>query len=127
MRALDNVLRQRGHASFLFCQDSELRRSVREAHGFSSLLEAQWRKDDILIFHHSFYNHELQRLLDLPIRKVLVYHNITPSHFFRDANVIWVADACDAGRNQLFSIRDAVDVAVTNSEIQCHRACRERV
>jgi glycosyltransferase involved in cell wall biosynthesis len=116
MWALHNLLRQRGQPSFLICQDSERKISVREACGLSSLLAASWRRDDVLIVHHSFFNEHLNTLLDIPIRKILVYHNITPSRFFRDANMTEMAELSDAGRAQLSLARAAIDLAVGDSE-----------
>jgi glycosyltransferase involved in cell wall biosynthesis len=116
VRALHDVLCRLGQSSFMFCQDDMRRVSVREACGLSLLLTARWRRDDILILHHSFFNVHLNALLDIPIRKVLVYHNITPGHFFREANMTGIAEGCDAGRVQLFEARNALDLAVGVSE-----------
>jgi glycosyltransferase involved in cell wall biosynthesis len=116
VRALNDLLRRLGHQSYLICQDDQRGISVREAYGLSSLLTTRWRRDDILIMHHSFFNIDLNAILDIPIRKILVYHNITPGHFFREANMTGIADACDAGRAQLADMRDGFDIAVGVSE-----------
>ncbi|MGE3804286.1 MAG: glycosyltransferase [Gemmataceae bacterium] len=39
---------------------------------------------DLLVYHFSTYEPELDRLLALPCRKLLYYHNLTPWRFFRE-------------------------------------------
>jgi L-malate glycosyltransferase len=55
---------------------------------------------DLLVIHHSAHAPGLERLLERPGRRLLVYHNVTPARYF------WrhhpgVAVACALGRAQL--------------------------
>ena len=41
-------------------------------------------ESDLLLIHHSMGHDAFSRLADLPCRKFLVYHNITPPQFFEE-------------------------------------------
>lgn len=71
--------------------------------------------DDVLLIHYSAYAPRLDELLELPNRKLLVYHNVTPSRY------LWsfqphVATLCELGRDHLPRYAQAVDVATAVSE-----------
>ena len=73
------------------------------------------RPDDILLIHYSAYASRLEPFLDLPNRKMLVYHNVTPARY------LWsfephVAAVCEIGRDHLPRYARAVDIAVAVSE-----------
>lgn len=66
--------------------------------------------DDLLLIHYSAYAPRLEPLLELPQRKLLVYHNVTPARY------LWshhphVATLCQLGRDHLPRYARAVDVA----------------
>ena len=68
------------------------------------------RDGDVLLVHYSAYAPKLRAVLELPQRKLLISHNITPARWFWDhdpqAGVV-----CALGRKQLPQFADAVDVA----------------
>ena len=71
--------------------------------------------DDLLLIHYSAYAARLEPLLELPNRKLLVYHNVTPARY------LWsfqphVAALCEIGRDHLPRYAQAVDIAVAVSE-----------
>jgi glycosyltransferase involved in cell wall biosynthesis len=71
--------------------------------------------DDLLLIHYSAYAPRLEDLLELPNRKLLVYHNVTPARY------LWsfqphVAALCELGRDHLPRYAEAVDVAAAVSE-----------
>lgn len=71
--------------------------------------------EDLLLIHYSAYAPRLEPLLDLPQRKLLVYHNVTPARY------LWshhphVATLCQLGRDHLPRYAQAVDVACAVSE-----------
>jgi glycosyltransferase involved in cell wall biosynthesis len=65
---------------------------------------------DVLLLHYSAYAPKLRGVLELPQRKLLLSHNITPARWFWDhdpqAGVV-----CALGRKQLPEFAAAVDVA----------------
>lgn len=58
-------------------------------------------KDQLLLYHHSIGHEHHDKILSFADKKILVYHNITPSHFF-ELNP-HLKGACENGRRQLAS------------------------
>jgi len=75
-----------------------------------SLRAGEIGSDDVLLVHYSAYAPKLRGVLELPQRKLLISHNITPARWFWDhdpqAGVV-----CALGRKQLPRFAAAVDVA----------------
>ena len=57
----------------------------------------------------------MKKFLRLPDKKIIIYHNITPYHFFLDYHRILTKD-CFKGRLELKSLADKVDLALGDSE-----------
>lgn len=68
------------------------------------------RGDDVLLVHYSAYAPKLRAVLDLPQRKLLISHNITPARWFWDHDP-QAAVVCALGRKQLPQFAAAADVA----------------
>jgi len=66
--------------------------------------------DDLLLIHYSGYAPRLRSVLELPNRKLLISHNITPARWFWDHDPM-AAVSCALGRKQLPEFAAAVDVA----------------
>jgi glycosyltransferase involved in cell wall biosynthesis len=66
--------------------------------------------DDVLVIHYSAYAPKLRGVLDLPNRKLLVYHNVTPARWFWDYEPT-IAVHCSLGRRQLPEFAKGVDLA----------------
>jgi glycosyltransferase involved in cell wall biosynthesis len=62
------------------------------------------RKDDLLIYHYSIYTPNVRLFRAFQGPKILIYHNITPSRFFRrwDRRQAWL---CEMGRRALTGLR----------------------
>jgi glycosyltransferase involved in cell wall biosynthesis len=101
------------------------------------------RDDDLLVVHVSAYARELERALDLPNRRLLLYHNITPPRFLW-AHDPYVAMVCALGRDRLrryagrvaaavaasgFSARDLAEAGFDDArgELNLYRADRGRL
>ena len=65
---------------------------------------------DVLLIHYSAYAPKLRGVLELPQRKLLISHNITPARWFWDHDP-QAAVVCALGRKQLPEFAAAVDVA----------------
>jgi len=68
-----------------------------------------------VIYHFSIGSPVTKRFLRLDDRKVIIYHNITPHHFFLDYHRILAKD-CYRGRLELKSLAGQVDLALGDSE-----------
>jgi glycosyltransferase involved in cell wall biosynthesis len=71
--------------------------------------------EDLLLIHYSAYSPALRPVLDAPQRKLLVFHNVTPSRYFWEHEPV-VAIHCAVGRDQLPRFVEAVDLAAAVSE-----------
>jgi L-malate glycosyltransferase len=69
---------------------------------------------DLLLVHYTGFMPAIQRLLDVPGRKLLVYHNITPAHYFWNFEP-YVATICQLGRDALGGWVEAADVCAAVS------------
>jgi glycosyltransferase involved in cell wall biosynthesis len=70
---------------------------------------------DLIVIRYSAYSGQLLPALELPQRKLLVYHNVTPPRYLWNHHA-GVAVACALGRAQMPRFARAVDVAVGDSE-----------
>ncbi len=69
--------------------------------------------DNILIYHHSIGHEHHEQILAFADKKILCYHNITPSHFFK--NIPHLFGACELGRKQLVSSTKAFVASYADS------------
>jgi glycosyltransferase involved in cell wall biosynthesis len=70
--------------------------------------------DDLLIYHYSIYDPNYRFYQMARGRKILVYHNITPPHFFRSWDQTLEA-LCSTGRWILTELQDC-DLALGDSD-----------
>ncbi|MBR0666561.1 FkbM family methyltransferase [Roseomonas hellenica] len=70
--------------------------------------------DYVLIVHHSMGYDALDRILALPARKILMYHNITPPEFLSDFPVS--VRYAEIGRQQLGIMRPHMYAALADSD-----------
>jgi glycosyltransferase involved in cell wall biosynthesis len=123
---LHRAMLQVGIASFLVCD----RGSVVNAPPLTLTVEefAALRPSstDLLIFHHSFLDSNADRLLALSCRNVMVYHNITPGHFFRSVGQGWLADSCDQARESLSQMSGSFQAVVGDSAYNAKELAERR-
>ena len=117
---LHAVLREAGIKSEMYCADANAT-PFTDLKPVSALLNLTTRDQppDILIIHYSFYDEVALRLAQLPGRKILVYHNITPGHFFQRPGMeqmAWLGDACNGARAQLATMHNMFDISVGDSD-----------
>jgi glycosyltransferase involved in cell wall biosynthesis len=70
--------------------------------------------EEWLIFHHSIGSAVVERLAALPVRLIVVYHNVTPPEFFASVDPV-LARQMVAGRAQLALLRDRTPLALAVS------------
>ena len=103
-----------GHTSDIVCEARRTAPQVR--HEIRDLAEvaAVTRPDDIAILHLSIGTPVNQAFAALPCRKAILYHNITPSHYFRFCNPT-LAGELQAGREQAAALAGVAGVALADS------------
>src|SRR5207245_1803697 len=74
------------------------------------------RTDERALFVHvSMGNDALSGIADVPQRKAVVYHNITPAHFFEGISEQLVRHS-ELGREQLKALAKACELGIADSE-----------
>ncbi|HLP57844.1 MAG TPA: glycosyltransferase family 4 protein [Candidatus Deferrimicrobium sp.] len=71
-------------------------------------------KKNILIFHFSIGSPVTEKFLQVPDKRLIIYHNITPYHFFLDYHRVLMRD-CYLGRVELKRMVGKVDLALGDS------------
>lgn len=71
-------------------------------------------KDGITLFHHSIGTALIKTLRKIPGKRLLVYHNVTPSHYFKNVNPLLERLAA-SGRAQLRAIKPLVHGSISDS------------
>ncbi len=106
-------LRNKGYVSHIFA----LHYHPRYANQIINYLEYDHysHDDNVVIFHFSIGSPVTKKFLRIPEKKVIIYHNITPFHFFLDYHRILAKD-CFRGRVELKNLVDKVDLALGDSQ-----------
>lgn len=107
---IDARLRRWGYTTDIFAEyiAPEMESRVRPDTECADLLNDS---DSLLIYHHSIYNPNYRYFLQARGKRILVYHNITPAHFFRG----WDARLemqCVLGREALKELAAVADLSL---------------
>jgi glycosyltransferase involved in cell wall biosynthesis len=86
------------------------------ARGFEPLKALQPAPDDRLLIHYSAYAPRLRSVLDLPNRKLLLSHNVTPARWLWDHDPP-IALQCELGRRQLPEYAARCEVIALGSDL----------
>jgi glycosyltransferase involved in cell wall biosynthesis len=76
------------------------------------------RPGQLLIYHHSIHSEASEVFCRYPGKTVLIYHNITPAHFFAGYSDLHMALA-SLGRAQLSDLIKAADLCLGDSRYNC--------
>ncbi|MDF9840212.1 MULTISPECIES: glycosyltransferase family 4 protein [unclassified Paenibacillus] len=76
--------------------------------------ELKVSKQDVLIFHYSGKSSLINTIKALNCKKILIYHNITPHHYFEGMEPHYTH--CLEGRKQLSQLRGMFDLYLGDSE-----------
>ena len=108
-----SVLKAWGCKSEIYAQyiDPKLSRFARVYHEYEKVSSGR----NILIFHFSIGSEISQFVKNLPDKKILIYHNITPPTFFSGVNDT-IAHLLKCGREELAGCHNRVDLALGDSE-----------
>lgn len=118
MLNLQQMLRSMGYISDLFCEHlpTHFEGQTKPMQQYLSAASS----DDVILLHYSLNYSQvvMDWLRQIPARKVLVYHNITPHTYFLGINPVFL-EAAHAGRQRLSEIATQIDVAWGFSEFNC--------
>lgn len=104
-------LREMGFVSEIFAEHIHpaLAKEVRPVTAYRPRPGEKW-----LVYHHSIGSSVVERLLDLPLQLIVIYHNITPPEFFAFVDPA-LAQQMEEGRNQLYALRPHTALALADS------------
>ena len=112
---LHNAMLAAGIPSFLVCDRNSLRFAPPFTLAFDEFVALRPASDDVVLFHYSFADDNAAAMMETACRKVMVYHNITPGHYFRGVGQDGLADACDRGRAHLGAMRGCFEAVAGDS------------
>lgn len=106
---LQLLLRRMGHAGALYAD--EVGSGLEGLASPASALRPE--PGDLVLYHHGIASPLSSRLMHLPCRRGIVFHNISPARFYEG---LPLADALVAGRAQLAAMAPFADVAIGVSD-----------
>ncbi len=113
VRALRGLLRGWGYGSDVYAQ--YIHAALAQEGRFYTRYREVSGSQNVVLFHFSIGSDVTGFFAELPDRKVLVYHNITPAEYFVGVNAR-VADRCRRGRWELGRLAAVTDLALGVSE-----------
>lgn len=113
IRALDRMLREEGYTSEIYAENIDPRLNGKGIHQISELRPLA--EEDIILYHACIDTGLNQRFLDYGGKRVMIYHNITPAHFFEEYAPASVC-SCLRGEIQIKNLADQVDYCIADSD-----------
>lgn len=111
--AIDKIVKELGYETMIYAENVDSRvdkKLVKRIDKLPSL-----REEDIIIYHLSTGTILNEKLKDYPCRKLIVYHNVTPAHYFEEYSRI-AAELCENGRKGISLLKDVADYCWADSE-----------
>ena len=108
MLHIRGILHDSGYASDIYAEYivDELKNQIKP------IADIDCDDEDVLLIHHSMGINCFEKIISLPCKKILIYHNITPEHFFDD---VGIKHAINKGLVQTECYKDHVDYAIAVS------------
>ena len=107
---IDEVLRKNSINSKIYTYQNNI-----EGFICGNAKELVANKNDIILLHMAAANDFAEIIDAYPSKKVLVYHNITPSEFFHKYDIIAEESTCSA-RKQLERVLHKIDYSIVDSQ-----------
>lgn len=113
--AMREIFRGWGCDSEIFCEARRILPELRKESGDVADYAAQARPEDIVLLHLSIGSPVNEVFAELPCRKAILYHNVTPPEYFRG----WqeqIAGNLAKGREQLKRLAGTAEVVMADSD-----------
>lgn len=105
------TLKRRGYKTRIFAQYLD----PRMKQYFTHFSQYKGNKDNVLIFHASIGGEILDYVKNLPDKKIMIYHNMTPAHFFEGYNDT-LYKLLSEGREYVKQLAEHIDLGVGDSD-----------
>jgi len=112
--ALRNIFRSWGFASEIYSEPKRILPELRREAGDAAAYRRNAHLDDIVLLHLSIGSMVNDLFAELPCRKALLYHNMTPPEFLRGIQE-QMARNLDRGREQARRLAGVPDVVMADS------------
>lgn len=110
--ALRDVIKEMGYATEIYAENIDKRLPEDIARKTDKLRDL--KKDDVLIYHKSTGTDLTFKIEGYKCRRIMVYHNITPSEFFRSYSIP-ATQLTELGYKGVDFLRDKVDYVMADS------------
>lgn len=112
-RALKNVLKNAGYNTQIYAAHIDERLSKGTALPYERI--GQVNREDIIIYHLSTGHPLNEKVKELDGKLVIRYHNVTPSHFFKNYNYE-LYQSCKSGVQSVKELAKSADYVLADSE-----------
>lgn len=111
--AIDKILREMGYETGIYAENIDPRLPEGTAAPISQM--PALKDEDVIVYHGSVGTELNERLPDLPGKKIMVYHNITPASFFRGYSAT-AQQLCTYGLKGMKYLAKKLDYCIADSE-----------
>ncbi|MGB5920006.1 glycosyltransferase family 4 protein [Arcobacter sp.] len=111
---IQEMLIELGYHSKIYTKQSSSEINLKNK--FYLIKEYTPNENDILVYHFSYYYKYHDDIMKIPTKKIMIYHNITPSHFF---DSVKFKKGCDLGRLQLKESNKKFIASIADSKYNC--------
>jgi glycosyltransferase involved in cell wall biosynthesis len=111
--ALERLLKKNKYKTGIYAESIDVRFPNGTAKRVNKLPKLS--KDDVVIYHMSTGSYLNEFFGNLPCKKVMIYHNVTPAEFLEPYNSL-AAKQCREGLASVKALADKVDYCITVSE-----------
>lgn len=111
--ALHEALRRNGYKAEIYAEAVD--EKLKKLHAYTVDMWKAPKKDDVIIYHLSVGWKYINLVRDADCRKIAVYHNITPSHFFKGYDGTAYED-CRSGLEEIRNLTGVFDYILCDSE-----------
>lgn len=111
--AIKNILKERGYETQIYAENIDQRLPKGSAISFEKI--EYIKSDDIVIYHLSTGSKINHWIKTIKCKKICIYHNITPPHFFRDYSAN-LTQLCENGLQEVKDLKDTFDCVWVDSE-----------
>ena len=113
-RVMRAIFRDWGYGSDIFSESKRILPQLRNEAVDVSLAASTITKDDIVILHLSIGSIVNEIFKTLPCKKIILYHNVTPSHYFDLINKSTAYSLAD-GRRHVEELAGVADLVLADS------------
>lgn len=111
--AIDKIIKEMGYMTKIYAENID----PRIEKGLVEKVEhiPKLKKNDIIIYHLSTGTELNDKLAEYPCRRIVVYHNVTPAHFFKPYSMA-SEELCEKGRLGVVKLKDVADYCLAVSD-----------